>query len=232
MSLKNLTFVTFTLLFIVTSQAQKNYDSYNRLGLQAGFTLFDIETSDLTTKQTAGFMGGFTTRGSFYEGFDLIYGINFFSNNIEILAVSKGLENSIPIEEFLDYTINAVQINFLGSYNIVRHHFSLEFGPVLNVNGKMKLNNEDRYERYILDGDASGDASASGPIRAGDVQDISKVNFRVMGGATAGLENFRLWGQYQYGVTNMLKNLNDKGLGKTDFKGNSSTFIFGAVFFF
>jgi hypothetical protein len=224
MSLRNLTFVTFTFLFIVTSQAQQNFGSYNRLGVQAGLTLFDIETSNLTTKQTAGFMGGFTTRGSFYEAFDLIYGINFLSNNIEILAVAT--DNGLPTEQYLDYSINAVQINFLGSYNIVRDHLSLEFGPILNVNGKMKLKSEDSYERYILDVDGVGTT-----IRAGDVQDISKVNFRVMGGLTAGLKNFRLWGQYQYGVTNMLKNLNDKELGKSDFKGNSSTFIFGAVFY-
>lgn len=170
-------------------------------------------------------MGGFTTRGSFYEAFDLIYGINFFSNNIEILAVSAGGINPQPIEEYLDYSLQAVQINFLGSFNIVKHHLSLEFGPVLNVNGKLKLKDEDTYGNYILDNDDL-------ILRANQIEDISKVNFRVMGGLTAGLESFRLWGQYQYGVTNMLKNLNDKGLPKTDFKGNSSTLIFGAVFYF
>ncbi|KAA3623329.1 MAG: hypothetical protein DWP94_06205 [Flavobacterium sp.] len=225
MSLRNLTFVTFTLLFIFNTYAQRNFDSYNRLGLQAGMTMFDINTTDLTTRRGEGFMGGFTTRGSFYEAFDLIYGINFFSNNIEILAVSAGGINPQPIEEYLDYSLQAVQINFLGSFNIVKHHLSLEFGPVLNVNGKLKLKDEDTYGNYILDNDDL-------ILRANQIEDISKVNFRVMGGLTAGLESFRLWGQYQYGVTNMLKNLNDKGLPKTDFKGNSSTLIFGAVFYF
>jgi hypothetical protein len=225
MSLRNLTFVTFTLLFTFTSLAQRNFDSYNRLGLQAGMTLFDINTSDLTTRQSAGFMGGFTTRGSFYESFDLIYGINFFSNNIEILAVNAGGINPQRIEEYLEYSVQAVQINFLGSFNIVKHHFSLEFGPVLNVNGKLKLKDEDTYGNYILDNDDL-------ILRANQIEDISKVNFRVMGGLTAGLENFRLWAQYQYGVTNMLKNLNDKGLPKTDFEGKSSTLIFGAVLYF
>jgi len=225
MSLKNLTFVTFTLLFTLNIHAQRNFDSYNRLGLQAGMTMFDINTTDLTTRRGEGFMGGFTTRGSFYEAFDLIYGINFFSNNIEILAVNAGGINPQPIEEYLDYSLQAVQINFLGSLNIVKHHLSLEFGPVLNVNGKLKLKDEDTYGNYILDNDDL-------ILRANQIEDISKVNFRVMGGLTVGLESFRLWGQYQYGVTNMLKNLNDKGLPKTDFKGNSSTLIFGLVFYF
>ncbi len=225
MSLKNLAFVTFTLFFIITSQAQRNYGSYNRLGLKAGLTLFDIKTSDFKTKQASGFIGGFTTRGSFYNGFDLIYGINFFSNNIEVLAVNTGGINPQNIQEYVDYSIEGVQVNFLGSYNIIRHHLSLEFGPLLNVSGKMKLKSEDTYGNYILDNDDL-------ILRASQIQDVSKVNFLVMGGLTAGLENFRLWGQYQYGVTNMLKNLNDKGLIKTDFKGNSTTLIFGAVFYF
>jgi hypothetical protein len=225
MSLKNLTFVTCVLFFAANSLAQRNYDSYNRLGLHAGLTLFDIETSDFTTRQASGFVGGFTTRGSFYKNFDLIYGINFVSNNIEVLAVSAGGINPQQIEEYLDYSVQGVQINFLGSYNIVRHHLSLEFGPVLNVSGKMKLNNEDTYGQYILDNDEI-------LLRASQIQDITKVNFRVMGGLTAGLENFRLYAQYQYGVTNMLKNLNDTGLIKKDFKGNSNTLIFGAVAYF
>ncbi|MCW5519931.1 hypothetical protein J1N09_08790 [Aureitalea sp. L0-47] len=225
MCLRNLTFVTFLLLFTFNTQAQRNFEGYNRLGLQAGMTLFDINTADLTTRQGTGFMGGFTTRGSFRGSFDLIYGINFFGNELEVLAINTGDASNRNVEEYIDYSIQAVQINFLGSFNVVRHHFSLEFGPVLNVNGRLKMKNEDNFGQYIL---AVDDAI----IRANEIQDISKVNFRVMGGLTAGLENFRVWAQYQYGVTNMLKNLNDKELAKNDFEGNSSTLIFGAVVYF
>ncbi len=225
MSLRNLTFVTFLFFLTLNLHAQRNFEHYNRLGLQGGVTLFDINTSDFTTRQTTGFMGGFTTRGAFRGPFDLIYGISFFGNEIEILAINTGDASNQTIQEYLDYSINAVQINFLGSLNIVKHHFSLEFGPILNVNGKLKLSDEDQYGQYILKVD-------NHILRASEIQDISKVNFRLMGGLTAGLESFRVWAQYQYGVTNMLKNLNDKDLGKSDFKGNSSTMIFGAVFYF
>ena len=225
MCLRNLTFVTLLLFLSFNLQAQRNYDHYNRLGIQAGATLFDINTSDLTTRQGTGFMGGFTTRGSFRGPFDLIYGISFIGSELEVLAINTGDASNRPLQEYLNYSVQAAQVNFLGSLNIVRHHFSLEFGPVLNVNGKLKLKNEDEVGRYIL---AVDDAI----IRAEEIQDISRVNFRVMGGLTAGIENVRVWAQYQYGVTNMLKNLNDKELAKTDFEGNSNTLIFGAVVYF
>ncbi len=223
MSLKNLAFVTFTCLFIFTTTAQRNYDDYNRLGINAGFVLSEINTSDLSTKQAGGFMAGFTTRGSFRNQFDLIYGITFFNNKIEIQGHSPAGDTGTFSQQFIGYTIQAVQINFLASINIVRHHLSLEFGPVLNVNGRMKLDT-DRFENYILEGYTT--------LKASDIEDISKVNFRVMGGLTAGLENFRLSAQYQYGVTNMLKNLNDLDLEKSDFKGNSGTIILAAVLYF
>lgn len=223
MSLRNLTFVTLSLLFLFNAQAQKNYDSYNRLGIQGGYTMFDINTSDLVTKPGSGLMAGFTTRGSFRNQFDLIYGLTFYSSNIKIQGSVDGIIPSNENPEWMAYTIQAVHINFLGSLNIVRHHLSLEFGPILNVNGKMKLDSK-RFENYFVDGVPT--------FRAKDLENISKVNFRVMGGLTAGLENFRLSAQYQYGVTNMLKNLNDLQKGKDDFEGNSSTIVLAAVIYF
>lgn len=223
MSLRNLTFVTLAFLFFVHSHAQRNYDSYNRLGLQGGYTLFDITTSDFMTKSGSGLMAGFTTRGSFRNQFDLVYGISFYNSNIQIQGTNLGSTPGNYRREWMNYTIQAAQINFLGSFNIIRHHFSLEFGPVLNVNGKMKLES-DQYQGFKVEG--------SPTFLAEDLENISKVNFRVMGGLTAGLENFRLSAQYQYGVTNMLQNLNDLGKGKDDFEGRSSTIVIAAVLYF
>lgn len=220
MSLKKLLFVTLFFLFIQHTQSQHNYDSYNRLGLTAGFSLFDLNTSDLTTSQGTGFMMGFITRGSFYNQFDLIYGISFLNNKIEIL----GSNPSNPLDtQNIDYTIQGVQVNFLGSYNIVRHHLSIEFGPVLNINGKMKLNS-DVLENYILDGYTA--------LKAKEIQEISKVNFHIATGITAGLENFRLSAQYQFGLTNTLNKLNDKDLEYSDFDGKNSTIFLSVVVYF
>jgi len=223
MCLKNLTFVTLCLIFTTTISAQRNFDHYNRLGVAGGFNLFDINTSDLVTSREAGFMAGFTTRGSFRGQFDLIYGISYFNNRVGIQGYFISNSEGLIERQNLKYTIQAVQLNFQGSLNIIRHHLSIEFGPLLNVNGKMKLDKEE-FENYIVEG--------YNTIRAADLEDISKVNVRVLGGITAGLENFRLTAQYQYGLTNMLKNLNDKELEFSDFEGNSSTLVFGAILYF
>jgi len=220
MSLKNLFFVTLTFFFIQNSFSQRNYDQYNRLGLTGGYTLFDINTSDLITKQGAGFIGGFTTRGSFRNNFDLIYGLAFFSNNVEIFGRN---EFNSSETQFIDYNIQGVQINFLGSYNIIKHHLSLEFGPILSVSGKMKVD-KDQFKDYILEGYSN--------LKAKDIEGVSPVNFHVMGGISGGLESVRISAQYQYGVTNMFNGLNDDELEFDDFKGNSSTIIFSIMVYF
>ncbi len=219
--LKNVLFVTLFFSFFFSSYAQRNFDEYNRLGLQGGISLFDINTSNFITEQQTGFTAGFTTRGSFRGNFDLIYGLSFFSNKVGVFGAP--LTTSPLDKQFIDYTIPGVQVNFLGSYNIVKHHFSLEFGPVLNVNGKMKVNSE-QLENYILEGYTT--------LRAKDIEDISPINFHVMGGATVGLESFRLSAQYQYGVTNMFSKLDDKNLEGGSFEGNASMIVLLAVVYF
>ena len=219
MSLRTLTIVTLLLLVFQQAHSQKNYDGYNRIGFTGGFALFDIISSDLVTKQGTGFEGGFTTRGGFRNNFDLIYGISFFNSLIGVQG------SSLNDTQFIQYQIQAAQLGLLGSYNIVMNHLSLEFGPLLHVNGKMNLNN-DTYEDYILEGYTA--------LKAKDIQDINRINFRVAGGITAGVEQVRASVQYQYGVTNILGRLNDeeKGFEKKDFKGNSSTIVLSAVFYF
>ncbi len=218
MSIKNLFIVTALIVSFQQLTAQRNFNEYNRLGVTGGLTFFDINTSDLTTKKGQGFTAGFTTRGSFRNNFDLVYGINFTQSNIEIGA------SDLIESRNLEYSILAAQINLLASYNIIEHHLSLEFGPILNVNGKMKLD-EKAYEDYIVDGYTT--------VTAQDIEDISSFNFRLMGGITGGLKSFRLGAHYQYGLTNMLNNLNDKDISEIeDIKGNSSTFIISAVLYF
>ncbi|WP_432412302.1 hypothetical protein [Rasiella sp. SM2506] len=222
--LKTFLFLAVTVLLATSVLAQRNYNDYNRIGIQGGVSLFDINTSNFVTERQTGFAAGFTTRGSFRNDFDLIYGLTFFSNKVGVLG--SNLANSPFEKQFITYTIPNVQLNFLGSYNIVKHHFSIEFGPILNVNGNMKVDSE-RLENYILDGYTT--------LRAQDIEDISPINFHVMGGATVGLESFRLSAQYQYGVTNMFNKLNDQNLENPSgdpFKGNSSTIVLMAVVYF
>ena len=223
MGLKNLLFVTLVISVFQQTTAQRNYEEYNRLGINLGLTLFDIETDDFTTEQGTGYMGGFTTRGSFRNNFDLIYGLNFYQSEVGILGRFIDPVAATIDEQYVDYTIQAAQLNFLASYNIIKHHLSIELGPVLNINGRMKLK-RDGFENYILDG--------YNTLRAEEIQDISRVNFRVAGGITAGLEKFRVTAHYQYGVTNMFNKLNDQSLEKDNFEGHSGTLTLAAVLYF
>ena len=112
MSLKKAFFVTLTVLIAQQAFSQRNFDHYNRLGVTGGYTLFDITSSDLTTKQAGGFMFGFTTRGSFRNNFDLIYGLNFYNSKVEVLGSNP---DSFLDTQYIGYTIQSVQLNFLGS---------------------------------------------------------------------------------------------------------------------
>ena len=123
----------------------------------------------------------------------------------------------------MGYNIQSGQVKLLGSYNIILNHLSLEFGPVLNVNGKLNLD-ENNQEGLVLAGYNN--------MTTEQIEDITNVNFRLQGGLTAGLRHFRVTAQYQYGVTNMLNNLNDNGLESDSLKGNSSTWILMAVVYF
>ncbi len=219
MSLKTFFFVTFSTIIFCQSYSQRNYDGYNRIGLTGGLTLFDIITSDLNTKQGQGFMAGFTSRGSFRNNIDLVYGIAFYGTQVEVFGRK---EESPSQTQYINYTISSAQITFLASYNIVKKHLSLEFGPVVNINSKMKINN-DKFEDYILDG--------YNFLKAKDIEDISMFNFHLEGGLTTGTESFRASVQYQYGITNMLNKLNDQDLEYSDFKGNSSTIIIALLIY-
>lgn len=219
MCIKRMFLVSVFFLLVQQNYAQRNYAGYNFLGIQGGITLFDIQTDDLVTQQQEGFTAGFTTRGAFRNDFDLIYGISFQSASVGV----EGRDLSSSKTQNIGYTIQGAQLNFLGSYNIIVKHLSLEFGPILNINGKMKLK-DNKYENYILTG--------YNTLTAKDIQDISRFNVHLTGGLTAGLEHFRISAQYQYGVTNMLGRLNDKNLENKDFKGHSSTIVVAGVIYF
>ncbi|MBT0607137.1 PorT family protein [Aequorivita echinoideorum] len=217
MKLKNFIFAVAILLISQSISAQRNYGGYNFLGITGGLTFFDINTDDFVTSQSTGFMAGFSARGAFRNDFDLIYGLTVQNSQVSIQA------SNAASTQFVDYSLLGAQIHFMGSYNIVVKHLSIEFGPVLNVNGKLNLEQE-QFEDYVITG--------YNELRAQDILDISKIDFRVAAGITAGFEHFRISGQYQYGVTNMLNNLNEQNLEINDFKGNSSTLIVSGVIYF
>lgn len=220
MKFYHLLFFVITLLFSNQIHSQRNYGEFNVIGVSTGITLYDINTDDLTTKSKESFMFGLQMRGNVYNNFDMMYGVAFYDTNLSVLA------NSIPeggTQRELNYNIQSAQISVLWGYKIIREHLSIEAGPVLNINGNLTLK-DTQFEDYFIDGYSS--------IRAIDLENISTVNFHVAAGLTAGFRNFRVFGQYQYGVTNMLNKLNNSNLENKDFKGNASLITIGVTAYF
>ncbi|OIP52119.1 MAG: hypothetical protein AUK33_02055 [Flavobacteriaceae bacterium CG2_30_34_30] len=197
--------------------SQRNFKEFNIIGISGGITLYDIITNDLQTKRGESLMFGLQMRGNVYNNFDMLYGIAFYDTKIGIAGSSLG---PLGTSKFINYTMQSAQISVLWGYKIIKNHLSIEGGPILNVNGKLTLK-DTQFKNDILDGYTT--------LRAVDIEDVSKANFHAAIGMTAGFRNFRIFTQYQYGVTNILNKLNSQNLENTGFKGNSSLLVFGAT---
>lgn len=226
MSLKNVIFVTLSFLIYYSGTAQRNFDQNNHIGITGGIGFHDITTDNFETESGNGFILGFTTRGKFYESIDLIYGVSFIQSEIGILANNPGDPTNNFQSQYVNYKMQGAQINFLGSFNIIRNHLSIEAGPILNVNGKMKLDTED-FEDFIVAGYDT--------LTSSDLENVSRIHFVLATGITAGIENFRVGAMYQYGVTNQFNRYNDtEGFEKPadgKFEGHTSTILLTATLY-
>ena len=207
------------LLFGFFAQAQYR-SQYNYIGIQGGVSSFNILTDNFNTTPQTGFTGGFSVRGGIMNSFDMVYGIDFYSQKFGIDARETILSNTSEV----DMSMLAVQVKLLGSLVLIHKHLSLELGPALQLNSK--LNYDDRNENYIIDG--------YNTLQINDIEEVSTINFNVIAGATAGFEHFRVFARYQYGVNNFFKPLNDETLENNgeEFKGNISMLEAGLTIYF
>jgi hypothetical protein len=195
------TFLTFSV------SAQRGYRDSNRIGIGAGLTQMNIYTSNLSVTPEMGWIGGFSMRGNYYNDWQMSFGMFFTDSNFSIPTVgSSGTED-------LSFKLSAVQIYIVPSYVLVEDHINLEFGPVLQINGKLGVD-EDKETNVLLDHPT---------LIAKDILDVSKINANFYVGINAGVKNFRARIGYQYGLTNFFGNLNNNEnvkLTGDKFKGN------------
>ena len=208
--------------YIATAQRQWSGD-YSRLGLQGGMNYFNIDTGDLPIDGGISWTAGFTTRASFYNDFQFVYGINFFDFQSRVAGRTKQDHSSQAAD--IEYNMIGVQGNFFGSYKLYDHYLSVEAGPVIQVNGKYKPR-QDKELYYIKEYN----------IQANEIENVSPFNVNLAVGLTGGFESFKFWVQYQYGINNILNGLNDEGLrekdtGAADFSGNMNIIAAGVVMF-
>jgi opacity protein-like surface antigen len=198
-------FLTAALLVAVAASAQYGYRDSNRIGITVGINQFDLSTSNFSTKPGTGWNAGLSVRGNFYNDFDMVYAMQFSENNFSVATMNAALQH-----EDVEYKLPSAQISLMLSYKIVENHLSVEIGPMIQVNDKFKID-EDTNKTNTIVGTS---------LEAQDIVKISRFNFYPSVGITAGVRHFRANIQYQYGVTNILGNLNDDGLG-VNFKGHA-----------
>ena len=210
------TFLTITcLVFTSFALAQYNNRDGNRIGISGGINQSTLMGSNFTTKPGNGFAGGLSVRGNYYDNWSMIYGMQFFVNKFS-------LESNL--KQDINYSLSGVQIKLLLSYNIIKDHVSVDFGPVLQVNGKMSISGAD--ENKTLNGTL---------LKANDIIDVSKINGNAYFGISGGGKVVRALIFYQYGFSNIFGNLNSQDNltllnGNQKFKGNIGT-ISGQIIF-
>lgn len=196
-----------TLLFLLSSTyafSQYKYRDANRIGIIFGMNQMDVNTKNFTTKPEIGWNLGLSVRGNFYNDFDMVYCIQFSENKFSVPTL-----NALSKKMDVEYKLPSAQISLMLSYKIVENHLSVEFGPVVQVNGDLVL--DTKYEKNIISGTT---------LLAKDIVDISKFNFYPAIGITAGVKHFRANIQYLYCVTNTFGNLNNQEGITTKFKAN------------
>ncbi|MDI5898060.1 PorT family protein [Flavobacterium yafengii] len=198
--------ITLTLFFIfisITAFSQYKYRDSNRIGISFGVNQFTLNTDNFQTKPELGWNAGLSMRGNFYNNWDMVYNIQFSENNFSVATNTLTLA-----QEDVNYKLASAQVSLQVSYKLVENHLSIEFGPIVQVNGKLNIDNTD--ENNVISGTT---------LLAKDIREISNFNFYPTVGITFGVRHFRANVSYQYGVNNMLENLNNKNLG-VNFKGN------------
>ena len=198
--------ISLSLVFIfisITAFSQYKYRDSNRIGISFGVNQFTLNTNNFQTKPELGWNAGLSMRGNFYNNWDMVYAIQFSENNFSVATNSLSLAR-----EDVNYKLASAQISLQASLKIIESHLSIEFGPIVQVNGKLNLDN--KRENNVISGTT---------LLAKDIKEISNFNFYPTIGVTFGVRHFRANVSYQYGVNNMLENLNNKNLG-VNFKGN------------
>ncbi|WP_313805841.1 PorT family protein [Flavobacterium sp.] len=205
-------------LFSMVSIAQHGYRDGNRIGIYGGVNHTSLFTSDFNTKPELGWSAGMQVRGNYYNDFSMIFGMQFSENNFSVETTSPLLQ-----KEDVKCKIMGAQIRLLLSYNLVKDHVSLDFGPVLQINDKIKF--QDKYKNNVLTESA---------LTVDQIKEITKINGNIYVGIAAGNRRVRALINYQYGVNNILNNLNKeddlKLLNGGSFKGNIGV-ITGQVLF-
>ncbi len=222
----------FTLLvalcigFVTTTFAQRpNYQIRSSLGITGGITNFNINTDNFETSAGTGWLAGLQVKGNLpHKWYDVSAGIQFTQSK---LNMSGRISDDVTGNEEIEYQLLMAQAFFMFHWKIVPNHFEVDFGPVLQFSDKLKFTDENQ-ESFFINGYEA--------LPANQIVELAPFNVNAAVGLTAGFKPFRFRFQYQYGITNMLRKLNDQNLntlgGDDEFKGNQSMIVGTAIIYF
>ncbi|WP_283636265.1 hypothetical protein [Aquaticitalea lipolytica] len=218
--------VAFSIGFVTQLFSQHGrYNIYNGFSIGGGVTQFNVLTDNFETQQGNGWVGTMSATVDIPHKWHTVSYLLQLSENS--FGVSSRALPSSTTSEMVEYKLMTAQVAFLIHAKIVKNNFTIDIGPMLQYNGKLDLKDKSK-ENYFIDGYSA--------LQAKEIIDISKFNVNGAIGATAGFNHFKLRVQYVYGVTNMLKKLNDQDLNtdpsNKSFKGNQSMFTFSAIAYF
>lgn len=218
--------VALMLCFVTKSFSQKgNFRISNGIGIIGGITQFDIDTDNFNTKSSNGFIGGLMATVDIpLRWYNVSFGMQLSENAIEI----SGRPDLISTQEaFVEYKMFAAQVAMLLHVKVIPNHFTIDFGPMLQYNGRLEFKDKNQEGYYI---------NNYTNLSAQDITNISQFNFNGALGASLGVKNFKLKAQYVYGLTNILKKLEGQDIdtvgGDSRFKGNQTMLVLGAVLSF
>ncbi|HEX8563979.1 MAG TPA: PorT family protein [Flavobacterium sp.] len=195
--MRKLVFLVVLMASASSVLAQRRTQENNGIGIMFGANQANLETANFEVNPELGWNLGLQVRGGIYNDFYMVYSIQFNENNFSVPTINGALQ-----PEEVKYKLAGGQISLQLSYSIIDTHLSVEAGPVFQFNGKMKVSEA-----------KEGNSIKGTDLKVGDIVDVNPFNFHAAVGFTAGVKHVRLSVQYLYGISNVLKRLNEQNAG-------------------
>jgi|GEM_PF-921486 len=205
--------VSACFLFTLVSYSQYGWRDGNRIGLFAGPNYTHIISSNLDTKSKIGWTAGGQVRGNLHNFWSAVYGVRFIESNFAVNTRTPGGR-----AQEVDYKTRAAQLSFLFSYNLIEEVMSIDFGPVLQINGNLAFKNG--LQRNTINGTN---------LLVKDIIKVNNFSGLLYLGTTIGNNVIRANFNYTLGINNSFGKLNNNTdlVAKNnhkDFKGRSGIF--------
>ena len=221
---KHTILVVVSIAFVTLGFAQhRSYTVKNGFALGAGLTQYNINTNNFNTSSGSGWLiTASSTADIPHKWFNVSFGMQLSENNMEISGLM--LDEDVLVAQQLDYNIFAAQLSMLFHIKAVKNLLTLDVGPVLQYNGKLELQSENRDALFIAVGDNT--------FLAQQLEDVSQFNVNGAIGTTLGFKAIKLRAQYIYGFTNIFSKLNSENITSVTLRGNQSMLTFSALLTF